>query len=923
MRRNNMKKLSTAFFILLLIFAVVGTMTAQVPTARIVIRGGSPGLIGSNPGEFKTSSNGLPNVGKGSIMYLEAKAVRGTSTSDLHYDTLTQVTWQIISRPAGSVATINPTDTANGLKGFTATFTPDTLGQFLIGLTVTTANGTSAQVTEYINSANYVGVGTIVGGSATAPECGACHDGSVVDDKVTPWSGTLHSTMFSRGIDGAFGSHYSSSCISCHTTGYNTTPTAVNGGFDDRALQYGWTFPDTLVPGNWDSMKVHYPEVAKLANIQCENCHGPGSKHLGTSNKNQIAVSWSAEMCGQCHDAPSHHAKNFEWEQSAHATSVSEGEDIEALNRDPCAQCHTGQGFVDVTINGGALAVPYTDVQPVTCVACHDPHDAKYPAQLRRPSLADACTGCHKNRISSRGLHHSHQGPMLAGTTGIPYGGQTGIGTWGGWQLAGYKYTNSAHTSITDKCVVCHMAAVPADSLQGKLGDHSFKVAYEQDSTHTVFNTNGCVCHGTGGAAAVTPGYVESSQSKVQALLDTLAALLPQKSGAPRAHNDTSYHFWTPTKQAGAYNYYFVLNDGSQGVHNHEYATELLTASIEQLKLSVGASSIDSITDVPNDQGKQVQIVWDEFPTELLSLDPVTQYGVWRQDPLPGSTVSAAKAMSFRSMFAAGTIGSQYVLNGSVWTYVGAVPAAKQSKYSFVAPTLFDSTITGGVVRTMFYITGITNSGVVYSTPPDSGYSVDNLSPPPPTGINESVANNIVRLGWQLSPAKDFDYFAVYKGTTPGFDPHATTPVTKTSDTSFVDQNVQAGATYYYYVTAFDFSGNESDLSSRVEVLVSGVNDAHGGIPREFALAQNYPNPFNPWTQIGYQVPKDSHVKITIYNTLGVEIATIVDRNEQAGYYNVVWDGKDNRGNVVGSGLYLYRMSAGSFSAVKKMVFMK
>ncbi len=913
-----MKQLSTAFFVLLLIFAVAGVAVAQ-PTARIVIRGGSSGLIQAHPSEFSSSSNGLPNVGKGSTVYLEARAVIGTN---IHYDTLISVAWQIISAPAGSVATIMATDTATGLLGFTARFVPDTLGQWLIGLTVTTANGTSSQVTEYINAANYVGVGTLVDNSPNAPECAGCHDGSVVADKVTPWKTTLHSSMFTRGIDGTVSSHYSGSCISCHTTGYDTAATAVNGGFDDRAKQYGWTFPDTLVPGNWDSMVVHYPEVAKLANIQCESCHGPGSKHNGAFSKNQIAVSWSAELCGQCHDAPTHHAKNYEWQASAHSISTSEGEEIEHMNSSSCARCHTGQGFVDVVIDGGTAAAPYTDVAPVTCVACHDPHSAQNPGQLRRASLADACTGCHINRISTRGLHHSHQGPMLAGTTGTPYGGQTGIGTWGGWQLAGYQYTNSAHTSITDKCVVCHMAAVPADSLIGKLGDHTFKVAYDVDSTTTMFNTNGCVCHGTGGAAAVTQAYVEASQAKVQALLDTLASLLPLKSGVPYSHLDTSYHYWTPTKKAGAYNYYFVTNDGSGGVHNHDYAVELLSASIEQLKLTAGATTINTIADVPNDQGKQVQVTWAEFPTEQLSLDPVTQYGVWRQDPLPGSTASTMKAASFRSMFASGTVGSKYVLAGSVWTYVGSVPAAKQSMYSFIAPTLFDSTITNGMMQTTFYVTGITNSGVVYSTPPDSGYSVDNLSPPPPGGFNAAVVNATVHLGWLLSTAKDVDHFAIYKGTTPDFDPHAGDPLAKITDTSYVDQAVQSGNTYYYYVTAVDFSGNESPLSSRLEVVVSGVKDK-GGIPTEFALAQNFPNPFNPWTQIGYQLPAESHVKITIYNTLGVEVATIVDKEQQAGYYNVTWDGRDNKGQTVGSGLYLYRMNAGSFTVVKKMVFMK
>ncbi|MGA2624340.1 MAG: FlgD immunoglobulin-like domain containing protein [Bacteroidota bacterium] len=920
-----MKQSTTVFLVGLLIFAVTGTAMATVPTARIVIRAASTGLIASHPSEFNAISDGLPNVGRGSRVWLEAAALEGTVPSTLHYDTLTGATWRVISAPAHSVATIRATDTANGLKGFTAMFVPDSLGQYQIGLTVTTLNGTSAEVTEYINSANYVGVGTIIGNSPTAPECGACHNGNVVADKVTPWQGTAHATMFSNSIDGKNGA-YMSFCISCHTTGYNATPTAVNNGFDDRATAYGWHFPDTIKAGNWDYMKANYPEVAKLANIQCEDCHGPGSLHLGAMNKNQIAVSWSSEMCGHCHDAPPHHTKNEQWNMTAHAISTEEGVDIEAMNRAPCAQCHTSQGFVDVTIDGNTDAAPYTNVQPVGCIGCHDPHDASHPAQLRRASLADACTGCHLTRISSRGLHSNTQGPMLAGASAIPYNGQGGIAggidNWSGWQLAGYMYPNSAHSSITDKCVTCHMATVPADSLVGKLGDHSFKVAYDQDSTHTIFNTNGCVCHGTGGVAPVTQTYVEQSQAKINALLDTLATLLPQKSGVVRSHNDTSYHAWTPLKIAGAYNYYFVNNDGSFGVHNHNYATALLTSSIEQLRLVAGAATIASIKDVPNDQGKQVQIVWNIFPTEQSSIDPVTQYGVWRQDALSSSNVSTVKFHSFREMLSKGTVGSRYAVNGYVWTYVGYVPAAKQSMYSFVAPTLFDSTISAGMKWTYFYVTGLTNNGVVYSTMPDSGYSVDNLAPAPPSGIGARIIANTVHLGWRISLDQDFKYFAVYRGTSPDFNPHGTSPLATTSDTSYVDQNVSAGATYYYKLSAFDFSGNESQYSPALTVVVLGVGE-NNGAPREYALAQNYPNPFNPWTEIRYQLPEVAHVKITVYNTLGVQVATLVDRNEEVGYYTVTWDGNDNRGNVVASGIYLYKMEAGSYSVAKKMIFMK
>lgn len=91
-------------------------------------------------------------------------------------------------------------------------------------------------------------------------------------------------------------------------------------------------------------------------------------------------------------------------------------------------------------------------------------------------------------------------------------------------------------------------------------------------------------------------------------------------------------------------------------------------------------------------------------------------------------------------------------------------------------------------------------------------------------------------------------------------------------------------------------------------------------IPTEFALLQNYPNPFNPETVIRYQIPKASHVSLKVYNALGCEINSLVDDEMNPGYQQVIWNGKDNLGNNVGTGIYLYRMTAGDFVEVRKMI---
>lgn len=103
---------------------------------------------------------------------------------------------------------------------------------------------------------------------------------------------------------------------------------------------------------------------------------------------------------------------------------------------------------------------------------------------------------------------------------------------------------------------------------------------------------------------------------------------------------------------------------------------------------------------------------------------------------------------------------------------------------------------------------------------------------------------------------------------------------------------------------------------------VLGIGDP-GYIPGEFSLGQNYPNPFNPVTTIGFGLPEDSHVELAVYDILGREIRRLVSEMNQAGYYLIAWDGRDNSGNPVPSGVYFYQMTAGRFHDVKKLVLLK
>ncbi|MGH7491232.1 MAG: FlgD immunoglobulin-like domain containing protein [bacterium] len=89
--------------------------------------------------------------------------------------------------------------------------------------------------------------------------------------------------------------------------------------------------------------------------------------------------------------------------------------------------------------------------------------------------------------------------------------------------------------------------------------------------------------------------------------------------------------------------------------------------------------------------------------------------------------------------------------------------------------------------------------------------------------------------------------------------------------------------------------------------------------PSTYALFQNYPNPFNPSTEISFQLPEVSRVVVRIFNALGQEIRRLEDKQYEPGIHSIRWDGKDDAGNAVSSGVYFYQLQAGSFSEMKKM----
>jgi hypothetical protein len=194
------------------------------------------------------------------------------------------------------------------------------------------------------------------------------------------------------------------------------------------------------------------------------------------------------------------------------------------------------------------------------------------------------------------------------------------------------------------------------------------------------------------------------------------------------------------------------------------------------------------------------------------------------------------------------------------------------------------------------------------------------LDPPVPVAVAfEQVfaapAGDGVEIRWSLFADEPFDGFNLYRrGDDQSFEirlnPNG--PMDRSTRT-YVDNDVDAGMTYHYSVAVVMPDGSEK-RSPSVEATV-GVFSSR--------LEQNRPNPFNPSTQLTYRVAGDERVTLKIYNVSGQLVRALVDAPRAAGAYTITWNGRDDAGRAVSSGVYFYKLTVGTFSQTRRMVFLK
>ena len=449
----------------------------------------------------------------------------------------------------------------------------------------------------------YISDYTYVGEEGSA--CTHCHGTTVEEMGLTGHTHALES-LTGDNLANPY-------CLQCHTTGW------------DRKVTFGsdeWmTAANPDVNGYDDYFDVEGDAAATrrehLAGVQCESCHGPMGPDfndhkpivnfatIGTHDPDAVVEADINSTCFPCHSTQFKGPEgDFTggYAGSGHASAA--GGDVEAFNSEhyahisSCNGCHTSEGFIRENDPSFANYEFGPDVNFIGCVTCHDPHmgadgggnDAQvrnigpvevaytYPyapgdAEVFRMTdkgTGQLCAQCHHGRRDTDNVlgqianGYAHFGPHHSAQMDMYIGG-------GSFEIPGVDYSAArahTHQSATKGCVSCHM--VRETMLHGELQDHAFHNFTPDIGT----NCNGC--HGS-----IDETYVTTFQGTIEGLMDDLATRLGYTDYHDMEANwdstDPSVQVW---QREAAYAMYFIIGDGSLGVHNPDYATKLMTEAI-------------------------------------------------------------------------------------------------------------------------------------------------------------------------------------------------------------------------------------------------------------------------------------------------------------------------------------------------------
>jgi parallel beta-helix repeat protein len=210
-------------------------------------------------------------------------------------------------------------------------------------------------------------------------------------------------------------------------------------------------------------------------------------------------------------------------------------------------------------------------------------------------------------------------------------------------------------------------------------------------------------------------------------------------------------------------------------------------------------------------------------------------------------------------------------------------------------------------------------------------YKYLDLAPSPPlnlTAVSDSIE---IFLSWNKNSETDTSFYKVYRDTVINFQIDSTKLISSSADTFFVQINPHNVTKYVYKVTCVDKQGNESEPSEEKVVIITGIEN-YPQLITDYQLYQNYPNPFNPSTKISYRLKERGYVKLYVYDIKGELVSVLVNKEQNAGFYQVEFNTTDKQQsttNSFASGIYIYQILVTGennipvFSDIKKMLMIK
>ena len=381
-----------------------------------------------------------------------------------------------------------------------------------------------------------------------------------------------------------------------------------------------------------------------------------------------------------------------------------------------------------------------------------------------------------------------------------------------------------------------------------------------------------------------------------------------------------------------------IVSDGAGGFisawqdfRTGDYCDVYAQAVDAQGRFGFMKPEIQAVRDVPGDQGGYVYLGWHACRYDITRQPTMSYYSIWRAINLPQATAALENgALMFDRVPPLDVDNSQPVIRMQkagpavyFWELIATQDAYNLEGYGKQLPTMFDSTAVSTEYHLFQLIAHTTDPSMFWISEPDSGYSVDNLSPAPPTSFmgTQVISPEGLSLIWDANHENDLDGYVLYRGPSETFIPDEDSWIAATSDTTLFDGEWTWDSGYYYKICAIDIHGNESLFSLLSPENVTGTETS--APPANNFLAQNVPNPFNPMTRIAFGIEHDGNVSLKIYDVTGRLLRVLVDEWRERNQYETLWDGCDDNGNTVGSGIYFMTLVTADFTQTRKMVLTK